>query len=358
MRDRTKACLLGIRIGDALGQPVETMNRQEIRNATVPGKLEGEPVSTFLDPIQTKIPDTRVLKKGDWTDDYQLTEVVTSSYIVNGEFNLAHMARSHVQALRDSKISWGCTTQKAIEQIQLWYDTEGREGRNPASPLPPQPMSGAGNGVAMKVAPLGLFYGIRGTHNDARLFSEVSSLAALTHSHPHALFSAYALALVLARIIRTPINKPSESIALLEDVIWEVSQREGLYGDVRTVPNITMSLTLLLQRLGDEERIYRDIGPGFAAIESVVYAIGIFLTHPTNFPRAVLTAVNDGWDSDTTTSMIGGMVGANCGLEAIPRGWRLFRPEYSSSLDLGIRLYEAAQRSAIMRDEGTLDADI
>jgi ADP-ribosylglycohydrolase len=146
----------------------------------------------------------------------------------------------------------------------------------------------------------------------------------------------------LAWVIRTPIKKIDEAEALLEHVIWHVTQQESLALADRVQPSAGMALKLLSHRLGDPERIYQDIGPGFLATESVIYAIGIFLSNPTDFQGAVLTAVNDGGDSDSTASMIGGMVGANCGLESIPAGWRSFQSEYASSLELGQYLYMTA----------------
>ncbi len=324
--ERVQACLLGVRIGDALGQPVETMTRQQILEAVVPGKRKGEAITRFYPAIQERIRQTATLQAGDTTDDWQLTEVVAQSYCACRGFNSKDMIDRHIAALKATTTGWGRGSQRSIEDIVLWQQTNGEQGRNPDEPLPPPcGKRGAGNGVAMKIAPLALFHGLRSPQLDALgIYHDVAQLARLTHPDPRSFFAAYALALVITDVLRNPIQDLRQSRALLEKVIWYVREQEEQSHAELTDTSASAVLALLRDRLGDTERIFQDIGPGFLATESVMYAIGVFLSIPTDFKQAVLTAVNDGGDSDSTASMIGGMVGANCGLASIPVSWQCF----------------------------------
>ena len=94
--------------------------------------------------------------------------------------------------------------------------------------------------------------------------------------------------------------------------------------------------------LDDPIALREKIGTNCFAMESVPFAIATFLRHPTDFRAGVLEAVNAGGDMDTTASMVGAMIGANCGLSAIPDEWKNFRPEFAQPLELGERLYKTA----------------
>jgi ADP-ribosylglycohydrolase len=72
--------------------------------------------------------------------------------------------------------------------------------------------------------------------------------------------------------------------------------------------------------------------------------MAVFLRHPRNFRAAVLEAVNAGGDTDSTASMVGALVGANCGLDVIPAEWLNFRPEFQEPVELGEKLYRIAEK--------------
>jgi ADP-ribosylglycohydrolase len=341
-KEKVGACLLGVRVGDALGQPVETMTRQAILEAEVPGKPRGLPISTFMPAIQKRIKETEGLKAGDTTDDWQLTEVVAKSYIGCRGYDHESMAISHVEARKTSTTGWGWTSENGIEQIGIWYETEGQKGRDPYGPLFLLPEGkGAGNGVAMKVAPVALFRGARMDDPKTAIYDDVRRLAWLTHPDLGAMLCAYALALVIWRVARYSLATTGSSQEFLEELILEIEQAESQRLHLEE-PATSQQLKKLRGLIGDPEGIWREITPGFLATQSVIYSIGIFLTYPTDFRKAVLLSVNDGLDSDSTASMVGALIAANCGLSSIPLEWQTFRPEYADTLALGEELWGVA----------------
>lgn len=337
--ERVQGALMGVLLGDALGQPVETMIPEAILAAT-----GGRGITTFHPAIQTRFEDGAELMAGDTTDDWQLTETVARALIKMGDYDQTAMAMGHILAYRKSTRGWGGTTRQAISERIRYLETSGKEGLDLTTPVEKAASGkGAGSGIAMKVAPLAVFEAIRsnGPIRYERLYQDVKQLALLTHPDPRAALTAYALAIGIAEPFLEPITGPSR-VKVLENIIALVQYAE-INERLASDQGVTARLVHLEKMLGNAERIAEEITPGFLCTQSVIYALGIALTYPTDFRSAVLTAVNAGGASDMTASMVGALVGANVGVSGIPEEWRDFRPFYGDALDLGQLLYEAAE---------------
>ena len=68
----------------------------------------------------------------------------------------------------------------------------------------------------------------------------------------------------------------------------------------------------------DIQAVISELGVGCPAYESVPFAICVALRHLDDFRAGVFEAVNAGGDTDTTASMVGAMLGARLGVDAIP----------------------------------------
>lgn len=342
--NRFQAALLGVLIGDALGQPVETMTAERILSAT-----GGKGITTFIDAIQRGIPSQANLKAGATTDDWQLTKKITESLIACGEFNLLDIAKRHVAAYRECRIGWGGTTEYSVKELVDFQVSGGKKGRNPIVPVTSAEMGrGAGNGVAMKIAPLVLFdwYSTDEKFNKHGLTDHIRRLTLLTHADPRALYTTLALALAEEYVLINHIQDSAGALRMFDAVMKTmqlIADQPGQYG-YPNEPETFSQLRRLRPLIGDAKAIEREIKPGFIATESVIYAIGIFLTYPTDFRTAILTAVNAGYDSDTTAAIIGAISGMNNGLAAIPEDWRAFFPWYGEAVVLGTQLFHAATK--------------
>ena len=60
---------------------------------------------------------------------------------------------------------------------------------------------------------------------------------------------------------------------------------------------------------------------GWAAHEAIAAALYVFLRHPDDPRSAILEGANTPGDSDSIASMAGALVGARCGLSALPQDW-------------------------------------
>lgn len=341
MRSRARGCFLGLAIGDALGMPWETMSPEAILAAT-----ENQGVLGFARPQQRKVADTANLEAGATTDDWQLTEVVARSLVrTRGRFDLADCARGHVLALAATIFGWGATTRKGIEAI--------RDGwRELGQPLPaPRPGEGAGNGVAMKVAPLAIASAVRGVTANGQakfdpLLDECLELGSLTHPDPSASVAAYALGYLLRRLALGATDRDG-----LEHATEHVARcAEGRHdGSRRTSACISSARQLGARAFYDAARAEKR---AFVGAESVAASIGFFFEMhralrygERPFQSALAEVVAAGGDTDTNASMVGALIGAALGDEAIPREWREFRPEFAAALALADELVAACDQT-------------
>lgn len=342
LREKVQASLLGVRIGDALGMPVETMSVEEVRKVT-----DGHGITTFVDAIQKRLKGQSEFKAGDATDDWQLTRVVADSLIASHGYDQADMARGHVQAAAATTAGWGGTTRRSVEELRRFFNHEPN-ARSPLTVADPTPNSGAGNGVAMKIAPLALAILVRERATQASFDSSTPFATAkntellwrLTHSHVDALHTAYAVASLIQWCHYHPVANQNDALHWLG---WQVEEFKQLAGRIPNWGDADATIKRLiwvLDRVGHPDLLTEGLAPGWLAIDSVPYAIGVFLTYPQDGRAALLACANSGIDSDTTAAICGSLIGANCGLAGFSEEWRNFRPDFQEPIDLGTSLYE------------------
>lgn len=333
--NKIQGSLMGVMIGDAMGMPVEMMTYEKILEIT-----NGVGVTGFMDPVQRKITGTMKLKAGDTTDDWQLTKAVADSLIRRGNFDLVDIALAHVEAYETSVSGWGSTTKSGMVELKEYFDTRGRSGRSPEISAKSQPgvLRGLGNGVAMKVAPLGITRDIIYTN----LNTAINKLGKLTHSDIRASSAAYAVAEIIAE------NVIYDDSVSLKMIIESVENFEDDYDHSEEV--LTDKFSDRLSVLLDDDLLYGPIdklrtvvGTGCLALESVCFAIAVYYRNLNNFKVGILETVNSGGDTDSVASMAGAMIGSNVGLEGIPMEWMAFSSNFNQALEIGDNLYKMGE---------------
>lgn len=165
-----------------------------------------------------------------------------------------------------------------------------------------------GNGAAMRISPVGLFF-----HDSDRLYEAACASAEVTHAHPVGMDGAAVQALAVAQAVRLDPQKEFP----LEGFI------EGLVAFARTA-EIREKMELLKNILSDDlpASIAADrLGRSVAVDESMPFAIYSFLRYPKSFEGCLFCSVLNGGDRDTLGAMACAISGAYLGIGAIPRGW-------------------------------------
>ena len=166
-----------------------------------------------------------------------------------------------------------------------------------------------GNGAAMRIAPLGLFF-----HNSKEIYELACGSAEVTHAHPIGKDGAAVQAGAVAQAVRFDLARefrPEEFIGGLIEIARTGAIREKLE---------------LLQELIDKDVpppiAAKQLGQSVAVQESMPFAIYCFVRYPSSFVDCLYCAIMHGGDRDTLGAMAGAISGAYLGLEAIPRLWR------------------------------------
>jgi len=273
--------MIGTAVGDALGAGFEGLQ----------GFTE-EHVHTVADR-------RRVLR---YTDDTHMMIGVAESLIAKIGFNGEHMADRFVK-----NYNWEPFRGYGPGPPRIFASIQAGEAWDKASENL-YPGGSYGNGAAMRIAPVGLFY-----YDDPQKLREVAYQSGhITHAHvlgkEGAALQAYTVGLATTMNPDSPFEREAFLTHLSDfaeqDIYREKLQRmESLWNEP------------------DRTKIATNLGNGIEAFNSVPAAIFSFLSHPTSFEKAVVYAIRLGGDTDTIGAMTGAISGAYLGLEAIPDKW-------------------------------------
>ncbi len=267
MKSKFRGALIGGAVGDALGAPVEGCTWEEVR------LFHGGTMR--------------------YTDDTEMMIGVAESLIDKKGFDGADMVRKFLRNYHAWR-GYGPGTRAVLELLRAGVSYAEASKRI---------FDGAGsygNGAAMRIAPLGLFY----CDDIDTLWDMAYRASHITHSHvlgkEGAAIMACSVALALRGYREEMLN------ALL------ARTREEVYRD---------KLRKIEQLLdADRQTVIEELGNGEAAFESVITAIYAFIRFH-NFKDSVIYAISLGGDTDTIGSMTGAISGAYYGEAAIPPEW-------------------------------------
>ncbi|MHA1625040.1 MAG: ADP-ribosylglycohydrolase family protein [Promethearchaeota archaeon] len=299
--DKFSGTLLGVAIGDTLGQPFEGWLREKIQSK----------VKNFKEFVMKN-------KKlfNTYTDDTQLTIHTARALIEGSGFNIDNFVRAYVNWLDDPPIGpgYGCL----ISIKKLKYGVSWKEAAS----------NSGGNGTAMRISPIGLFY-----NNEPEELKKVAYQSSLmTHSHPAAAASAIVVARAISYLIgKNPedgfsvdefFNTMIDSIADSQEPIW--NEFISILKRVKENIGIPINSGLIkFSQIGVKSPFFIEeyLGKAFVhpyAISTVACAIFIFINKLNSFEDCIYELAGAGGDSDTVGAIGGSLAGAYFGMENIP----------------------------------------
>ena len=172
----------------------------------------------------------------------------------------------------------------------------------------PRPYNSWGNGAAMRVAPVGVYY-----HNASDLYAKAALSAEVTHAHPVGIDGAAVQARSVAHVVTLDPREAFPASEFLQDLL-DFSRTPEIEAKMRLVKDLFTNN--ILPGVAAEK-----IGRSVAVHESMPFAIYAFLRHPTSFEGCLLCAVLNGGDRDTLGAMAGAVSGAYLGIQSIPESW-------------------------------------
>ncbi len=182
-----------------------------------------------------------------------------------------------------------------------------------------------GNGAAMRVAPVGLFY-----HNSPHLYEKTSISATVTHAHPLGIDGAAIQARAVSLAVSLDPKETFKIDTFIYDLI-EFAKTSEMKNKIRLIQRLLTVQTPSLEAA-------KELGRSVAVHESLPFALYSFLNHPHSFEDCLYCAIMNGGDRDTLGAMACAVSGAYLGIATIPQGWkqklenRLYIEELASKL--------------------------
>ncbi|HDD39758.1 MAG TPA: hypothetical protein ENG21_00715 [Nitrososphaeria archaeon] len=183
-----------------------------------------------------------------------------------------------------------------------------------------------GNGAAMRVAPVGLFF-----HDDIeKLKVAVEASCKPTHSNLLGIEGAFIEALSVAEALKIRRDEEADPKDFIEKLI-PLASTDIYRRKLMKIPELVQD--------GDLSKAVRELGNGVEAFNSVPTAIYCYLRGGEPL-KAIELAIRLGGDRDTIACMAGAIAGAHRGSESLPHDLlkRLENREYI--MQLAKKLYE------------------
>lgn len=285
--DRIRGVLLGTAVGDALGLPAEGLRRSRIQKM-FPGRWRHR----FLPG------------RGMVSDDTDHMVFVAQSLLAHPD-SPERFQRRFARCLRWWLLSLppgiGWATLRAI--LRLWA------GFRPST----SGVFSAGNGPAMRAAPIGAFFAAAPKVMDAYL--EASTR--ITHTDPRALTGAKAVAHLTGWVIRENLNVPPRVEGFLAVLGSAGTDQEwvNLVSRVRVSESRQQSVREFAEELGLHDGI---TGYAYHTVPVSAYA---WYRHFGDFETTLSAVLDCGGDTDTTGAIAGALAGAVVGEQGIPADW-------------------------------------
>ncbi len=296
--DQRAGCLLGLALGDALGFVVE---------AEPP-----EVAAAYADELRAGRAGQRSPRGfpfGQYSDDTQLARELLLAIRDAGCFDAATFGRRVAALFAERRdVGAGPGTRRAAFRLAAgvpWHEA--------GAPAPY-----AGNGSAMRAAPLGLLYG----HDLPALSRVAVEQSWVTHQDARCAAGAVAMAGAAALAARGGPIHPAEWLGELAGWVRPVHSGmaeviAGIAAWVRLGPEPARAE---LAGAGLDPGAGRDRWRGVSAhvVPSVAWALYAFLATPDAYEEVVTTAIAAGGDTDSMAAMAGALAGARLGASALP----------------------------------------
>src|SRR3989344_2267511 len=306
-RDQITGMFLGGAIGDALYMPVETWTHEQIADKY--GRL-----TTYVRPDGHKWFNGR--EAGTWTDDTQLTLPIAESLIEYKKLNLDDLARRQVKSWqKEGNLGFGKTTNEAIQKLAdgIYWSKSGKSNN---------PKYGFGNGVAMKVAPIGAFrasplWSEFWVESRSEFVDDIVKLTLMTHYTRMAIDSALAHVFAVSCCLGQNFSVKNfvAGIQRWTDFL--------LYNEVNNVTDRLSDRFAILAAIDPTslttEEIINLLGAGTCYVyNSLPFSYAFFLRNPHSI-ETLYDVGNAGGDTDTNASIVGGLLGALNGASIFPQ---------------------------------------
>ncbi|AEV98154.1 hypothetical protein A4D02_33730 [Niastella koreensis] len=282
--DLAKISLLGLSVGDALGEtyfgPEETITAR-----LKSGELQ-EGQWFFTDDTVMGIGVYNILSKFGAIDQDELAKEFAGNYVL------------------DNYRGYGGTAQRILRDIAggtYWMEASSGvfEG-----------MGSVGNGAAMRSGPIGAYF----YDNVEELITQAKLAAEITHAHVEGIAGGIAVALAASVSARCRLNKEYLAANTFYDFIIEHMPASEVKAKIQKAKSLPADYDIrtIVSILGN--------GTQLTAPDTVPFALWCAAHNTGSYPDAIRTGISGLGDRDTA-AIIGSIVVLSAGSDSIPEQW-------------------------------------
>jgi poly(ADP-ribose) glycohydrolase ARH3 len=259
--------------------------------------------SKFLgSTIGTAIGDSLGINSKRYTDDTAMMIGIAESLIENRGFNAEHLVQTFIRNYdAEPWRGYGPGPPAIFEMIKSglgWKEAAARI----------YPGGSFGNGSAMRIAPIGLFY-----YDNINQLREIACKSSqITHTHFLGMEGAALQAYAVAITVKTEPDHWDK---------YDFLRKLSNFVEVDEYQKKLKSIRTLLRENASKFEVVQELGNTVEAINSVPISIFSFLAN-LGFKATLDYALSLGGDRDTISAMTGAIAGACYGIKDIPEGWK------------------------------------
>ena len=359
-RDAIRGCMIGGAVGDALGYAVEFVGEDRIF------KVFGD---TGITKYELDVDSVKALI----SDDTQMALFTANGILTGKTRNVLHgiqkppreyVAKAYQDWLRTQEISYEeykarqsgdgkFNNYSWLSDVPQLYDRRApgntclfalkdqKKEKKDIADYVQQPVNDSkGCGGVMRVAPMGMVYPDIGIK---KLDMEGAQIAAITHGHSLGYMPAAVLTHVIHRIVFAEKPMP------LKDIVLEARDTvAGIFSDDPHIKQLVDLINLAVQLSENDDpdlaNIHR-LGKGWVADEALAIALYCALKYQNDFSAGIIASVNHRGDSDSTGAIVGNILGALLGFDAIEEKWKEDLELYDVILEIADDLYRGCRMS-------------
>lgn len=298
-RNYSRDGLIGLAVGDALGVPVEFLDKEEVRKINVHDMIGKDTNVNFKSHWSGLIP------AGAWSDDTSMTYATMDSIVRNKGIDYTDIMNSYLNWWTKGKYTsleapfgLGKTVCSALNRFIAG---------NPAVDCGGKGERDNGNGALMRIFPISL-YCIECGLSEEETVKTISESSAITHGHDISKMSCFIYTEFMRKLIET--KNPKLAMENLKSIDY------SKYFSKEAITSHKRLLKGYFEHTPDNE--IKGSGYVVDSLECAIYSI----MNTKNFEDAVLMAINTGYDTDTIGAITGSLAGVLYGEENIPERWK------------------------------------
>lgn len=300
IRDIVRDGLMGLAVGDALGVPVEFLDRKTVRSINITEMIGVE------DKLPFKSRWGQLIPSGSWSDDTSMT-ISTMDTITKdkGKINYDHIMDSYLKWWDGREYTslgvpfgLGGVVSRALDNYRRGIPALSCGGAN---------IQDNGNGSLMRILPFSL-YCVENELDEEETIDLMKKSSSLTHAHEISRMACF----IYTEFLR--ILKVTRNPKLAHSYICFIDYSK--YFSEETIEQFSKLISLGFS-FKNGDNISEENGYVVPTLESAIYSI----LKTNNYEEAVEMAINMGYDTDTIAAITGSLAGILYGYDNIPERW-------------------------------------